>query len=248
VLKYEIIHGDCLDNLTKCDMIFADPPDNIGLRYEGFKDSQPDNDYAAWFESCLLTFCEFAPVVWVSFNSRWTLDFAEAFSYSASVHEYDFKPFVQTFTFYRQNRNAIGNAHRPLWRLQHRDALEYPQAVKIPSWRELNCDKRAKKGGKVPGDSLDHYVEIDDSFFDYSRVVGNSKQRRKWCPTQLNEDLVERCIKLNTLPGQHVLDPFCGTGTTLRVCKKIGRQCTTIEKSETTYKKVVEEHGRFGSK
>ncbi len=241
-MKYEIIQGDCLDHVGPCDMIFADPPDNIGLSYDGFDDSIPKAKYVDWFTQCLFQFCAYSPVVWVSFNSRWLLEFASAFHYVADNYGYQFKPFVQTFTFYQQNKSAIGNAHRPLWRLSHPDATEYPQAVKIPSWRELNGDPRAKAGGKVPGDSFDQCIEIDDSFFDFSRVVGNSKQRRKWWPTQLNEDLVERCVKLNTVEGQLVLDPFCGTGTTLRVCKKIGRRCRTIEKSEIAYKKVCEEH------
>ena len=78
--------------------------------------------------------------------------------------------------------------------------------------------------------------------FDFPRVTGNSKQRRKWCPTQLHEGLVERCIKLSTLEGQSVLDPFAGTGTTLRVCKRIKRPCTLIEQSLPCCEEIAREH------
>ncbi|KKM18368.1 hypothetical protein LCGC14_1666330, partial [marine sediment metagenome] len=68
--------------------------------------------------------------------------------------------------------------------------------------------------------------------FDFPRVVGNSRQRRPWHPTQLHEGLVERCIRMSTIKGDRVLDPFAGTGTTLRVCKRLQRSCTLIENSE----------------
>jgi DNA modification methylase len=73
-------------------------------------------------------------------------------------------------------------------------------------------------------------------------VVGNSKQRRKWHKTQLNEGLVERCIKSCTQPGDIVIDPFAGTGTTLRVCKSIDRSCVTMDLSRTYCQRIADEH------
>lgn len=43
-------------------------------------------------------------------------------------------------------------------------------------------------------------------------------------------------------PGQQVLDPYAGTGTTLRVCKKIDRPCTLIEYSLPYCKEIAKEH------
>ena len=80
------------------------------------------------------------------------------------------------------------------------------------------------------------------SLTDFPRVTGNSKQRRLWHPTQLNEGLVERCIRLTTPPGAPVLDPFAGTGTTLRVCKRTGNPCTLIELDRGYCEKIAREH------
>jgi DNA modification methylase len=102
----------------------------------------------------------------------------------------------------------------------------------VPSWRQENGDKRADPRGRVPGD-----------VFDFTRVTGNSKQRRAWHPTQLNEGLVDRCIKLTTPPGDPVLDPFAGTGTTLRVCKALGNPCTLIELDPGYCKRIAAENG-----
>jgi site-specific DNA-methyltransferase (adenine-specific) len=101
----------------------------------------------------------------------------------------------------------------------------------MPSWRQKNGDKRADPRGRVPGD-----------VFSFARVTGNSKQRRSWHPTQLNEGLVERCLKLTTPEGGTVLDPFAGTGTTLRVCDRLGMNCTLIEIDPKYCKLIAKEH------
>lgn len=42
-------------------------------------------------------------------------------------------------------------------------------------------------------------------------------------------ELARRLISLSTMPGDQVLDPFGGTGTTGLVAKMLGRRCTLIE-------------------
>jgi site-specific DNA-methyltransferase (cytosine-N4-specific) len=43
------------------------------------------------------------------------------------------------------------------------------------------------------------------------------------------ESLVERCVRLSTRPGDLVLDPFAGSGTTLAVATRLGRTALGIE-------------------
>ena len=57
-----------------------------------------------------------------------------------------------------------------------------------------------------------------------------------------HEGLLERCVKLSTLEGERVIDPFAGTGTTLRVCDRIGRHCTLIECDHAYCEHIAEEH------
>ena len=235
-MKHTLIHGDCLEflrvNTHQWDMVFADPPDNIGLGYPGYDDNREEDEYLNWLDDCIQIFLEVAPIVWLSFNARW------CFALGAIVErmqcEYDLlevKPCVQTYTFYQHNKRDLGFAHRPLWRFRKDHAPIYSEQIRIPSRRQQNGDKRANPGGKVPGD-----------VFDFPRVVGNSKQRRSFCKTQLHEGLVERCILQSTREGGTVLDPFAGTGTTLRVCKRINRQCTLVEQSELFCKEIAKEH------
>lgn len=222
-----IIHGDCFEYLRttkdRFTTIFADPPDGIGLNYSGFEDKI--DDYEQYIRELLLRSYSRCAFFWLSFNPIRTLEVARASPLNWSV-----KHCVQTFTFGQHNQNDLGTNHRPLWR--YGSGTLYPDAIRVPSWRQENGDKRADPRGRVPGDA-----------FDIPRVTGNSSQRRSWHPTQLHEDLVERCIKLTTPKSGSVLDLFAGTGTVHRVCKRLGIRSTSIEISEHYYKLLVSEHG-----
>jgi modification methylase len=58
-------------------------------------------------------------------------------------------------------------------------------------------------------------------------------------PTQKPESLLHRLLVGTTNPGDVVLDPFFGTGTTGAVCKMLGRDFIGIEREEA-YRKVAE--------
>lgn len=235
-MTHRLYQGDCNEVLQKLDpvkCIFADPPDNIGLGYSEYKDKAEKLEYEMWLWQWLKTFTSKAEIVWLSFNAKWTFIMGYHFAnFLAQSPDWEAKPCVQVFTFGQHNHNDLGNNHRPLWRLMRKDAELYPDAIRVPSWRQENGDKRADPRGRVPGD-----------VFDFTRVTGNSKQRRTWHPTQLNEDLVRRCILLSTKEGDTVLDPFGGTGTTLRVCKPLNRPCTLIEIDGGYCDKIAAENG-----
>ena len=228
--RHKIIHGDGLEFIKTTggyfDTVFLDPPDNIGLKYDGHKDKM--DDYFGWLDDMIFYAIHAAEMLWLSFNSKHTLEVAHI----VRERQWECLPCIQTFTFGQHNQKDLGNSYRQLWRLSGDKRQLYPDAIRVQSWRQKNGDKRADPRGRVPND-----------VFDFPRVTGNSKQRRAWHPTQLHEGLVERCLKLTTPPGGTVLDPCAGTGTTLRVCKRLGFECTLVEKSETYYKKLMEEHG-----
>jgi len=249
-MKHTLTNADCLKHLERCsvpcggrwDTIFADPPDNIGLGYNEYDDSLPVAEYRDRLREWLYAFINVANAVWFSYNSRWTTavaGIAEEIvehngNYSARKAEEQFieaKFCVQTFTFGQHNHHDLGNCHRPLLRLRWKEALLFPDAIRVESERQKIGDKRADPRGRVPGD-----------VFDFPRVTGNSKQRRTWHKTQLHEGLVERCLRLTTPPDGYVLDPFGGTGTTLRVAKRCGFNCDLIELDSTYCANIAGEH------
>lgn len=238
-MNYRLINDDCLEwgrhSTEYYTCIFADPPDNIGLDYGGgaAADRCQQDEYISWLRECLDLFVRQASIVWLSHNTKWQFHIGEVvLRLIRKYHCHRAKPCIQTFTFGQHDQHDLGNCHRSLLRLKHKDAPLYPDQIRVESWRQAHNDKRADPRGRVPGDT-----------FNFPRVTGNSKQKRKWCPTQLNEGLVERCIKLSTKEGDSVLDPFAGTGTTLRVCRRINRNCTLIEQNPEYCNHIAEEHG-----
>ena len=235
----QLFNANCLDYLKtvesrQWDTIMADPPDGIDMKYATYSDRIEDQDYLLLMRNWLSCFVLHAKTVWLSYNAKWTFQIGSIITdlIGLRIGELEVKPCVQVFTFGQHNQNDLGNNFRPLLRLRWRDAPLFPDNIRVPSWRQANGDKRADPRGRVPGD-----------VFHFTRVVGNSKQRRPWCPTQLNEGLIDRCIKMTTPDGGTVLDPFCGTGTTLRVCKHLNVACTLIEIEPLYCDEISKEHG-----
>ena len=241
----EVNPSYCLDILPwidGIDCIFADPPDNIDLGYGEYKDSMPDGEYLTLMEEWLNCFLGTARTTWISFNAKWTIPMGAILDQLVKPFStWEIKPCVQVFSFGQHNQHDFGNNHRPLWRIQRPKTPNYMDSIRVPSWRQLNGDKRADPRGRVPGDVIP--VMGSGTVFDFPRVTGNSKQRRSWHPTQLHEGLVERCVKSCTVEGDLVCDPFAGTGTTMRVCKRINRDCITMDVDRDYCDKIAAENG-----
>jgi len=75
-------------------------------------------------------------------------------------------------------------------------------------------------------------VPLQDVWTDISPMHNLSRERVGY-PTQKPEALLKRIIDASSNPGDLVLDPFCGCGTTLAVAEKTGRQWIGIDISPT---------------
>lgn len=73
-------------------------------------------------------------------------------------------------------------------------------------------------------------------------IIAPVAKERTGYPTQKPEALLERLITALTNPGDTVLDPYCGSGTTLAVARRLGRRAIGIdvgeEAIETTRRRV----------
>jgi len=79
---------------------------------------------------------------------------------------------------------------------------------------------------------------VSDVWTDIHRIRHNV--RRDKHPCQLPIHLLERIVLMTTDPGDVVLDPFLGTGTTAIAAKALGRHYIGIE-IDPFYKKIAEE-------
>ena len=212
------------------DVIIADPPDGIGLKYNSFNDKISETNYQLFLTECIAIFTKYSNIVWISFNSKWIFSLGLIIKlFESNSHDWKAKLFINTFTFGQSNKKDCGNGYRPLLRLTHKDAKLYPNAIKVPSWRQLNKDKRAAAGGKVPLD-----------VWNFERITGNCKERRQYHPTQLREAMIKRIVDFSTLPGDTIGDFFSGTATPLRAIKD--RNITSIEIDRFYCEQIAKEH------
>jgi adenine-specific DNA-methyltransferase len=104
-------------------------------------------------------------------------------------------------------------------------------------WRthERGRDRLVKAGRVNPSISRPFYIEgYDDSPSTASSNIwteGLAGAQGKVYIVQTNERVIERCILMTTAPGDLVLDPTCGSGTTAYVAEQWGRRWITIDTS-----------------
>jgi site-specific DNA-methyltransferase (adenine-specific) len=64
-------------------------------------------------------------------------------------------------------------------------------------------------------------------------------------PTQKPLELLERCLLASTNPGDLILDPFVGSGTTAAACARLDRRCVGLDRDpgflQTAARRIVDE-------
>ena len=210
-------------NIKLC---FLDPPDNEKRQYENYNDNLPYKEYInllkCWLQlSCYIT----NGPVFVSFAEKYIPEIEQII---CDCHINLVQRLYWFYTFGQANKKRYTPSLRPVYWL-NKDII-YPENIKIPSARqEKYGDKRASKNGKLP-----------NNVWEFSRVCGTFKERRKFHPTQHPEALLERIILGHSRPEETVLDPFIGSGTSAIVCKRLNRNCIGIDVSEFYINKIKE--------
>ncbi|TWT46420.1 DNA methyltransferase [Botrimarina hoheduenensis] len=256
-LALDRIHqGDCVELLSRLpdhsiDLAFADPPFNIGFKYDEYDDSHQDEHYLAWCERWI---AELQRVVKPSGSFWLAIGDEYAAELKVAAKRQGFTPrnwVIWYYTFGQNCRRKFNRSHAHLFHFvqdeeQHTFNAEDP-AVRVPSARALVYgDRRANPTGRLPDDTWilrpqdlreepDAFQPMDDTWY-FSRVAGTFKERQGFHGCQMPEQLLGRIVRTCSRPGDLVLDPFAGSGTTLAVAKKLGRQFLGFELS-TDYAK-----------
>jgi DNA modification methylase len=85
-----------------------------------------------------------------------------------------------------------------------------------------------RRRAEEPFIAEDRMVVIDDVWIDIDRINQAAKERLGY-PTQKPVALLERIIEASSNPGDIILDPFCGCGTTIEAAQKLGRSWIGID-------------------
>jgi site-specific DNA-methyltransferase (adenine-specific) len=70
-------------------------------------------------------------------------------------------------------------------------------------------------------------------------IIAPVARERTGYPTQKPEGLIERIVLSCTHPGDLVLDPYCGSGTSLAVAKRLGRRAIGIDESPVAVQVIL---------
>jgi DNA modification methylase len=238
----QIICGDCIEVLGKArepfaDLIFADPPFNIGYKYDKYYDKVKKKNYIAWTKEWMSS-CKKVLKPHGSFYIAIGDDYAANIKIiSDELGLFMRNWIIWHYTFGQQTKNKFARAHTHIFYFVN-DKNNFTfndSAVRVPSDRQLLYnDKRANPAGKMP----------DDVWNTYPRVCGTFKERIGWHPCQMPENLLKRIISASSNPGDLILDPFCGSGTTPAAALQLSRRYAGIEISreyvEKAKKRLIE--------
>lgn len=233
-----IVHGEAAATMRKLeknsfDLLFADPPYNLTKQFGKEKFSTKSNDvYEAWLDSWLevcvpLLKCTASVYICGDWRS------------SAAIQRAGSKYFKlrNRITWEREKgRGAKANwksAAEDIWFFTMSDEFTFNlDAVKqrrrvIAPYRENGKPKDWSES--VNGNFRDtHPSNIwTDITVPFWSMAENTDH-----PTQKPEKLLAKIILASTNPGDLLLDPFAGSGTTAVVAKKLGRDFIAIESDE----------------
>jgi len=239
-LVNNIVCGDCIEVLGEAEgafaeLIFADPPFNIGYKYDKYYDKVKSKNYIAWTRDWMSA-CKGVLKASGSFYIAIGDDYAANVKVIADELGLVMRNWIiWHYTFGQQTKRMFARAHTHIFYFVN-DAKNFTfndYAVRVPSDRQLIYnDRRANPIGKMP----------DDVWNQYPRVCGTFKERTCWHPCQMPESLLKRIIRVSSNVGDCVLDPFSGSGTTAAASFQLGRVYSGIDISE---KYVEEAKGRL---
>ena len=240
--KYEtnghiIYHGDALDVMKSempdgcIDLVFVDPPYNIGKKFADFDDKWPsDAEYAKWayqwIDECIR--------ILKPSGTMYVMASTQAMPY-LDLYIRERMTVCSRITWYYdsssvQAKNYFGSMYEPILHCAKNrksycfNAEEILVEAKTGARRKL-IDYRGstpKPYGtkKVPG-----------NVWQFPRVRYRMEEYEDH-PSQKPIALLERIIRASSKKGDTIFDPFSGTFTTAAVAKSLHRKSISIELQE----------------
>lgn len=248
MLALNTIHQlDCVQAMQQLDagsvdLVFADPPFNIGYKYDVYEDKKDAPSYLSWSKEWISgVHRALKPngTFWLAIGDDYA---AELKILSQQVGFHCRSWVIWYYTFGVNCKYKFSRSHTHLFHFvkDMKTCTFNREAILVPSARQLvYADKRGAKEGRLPDDTwvlrpqdLTEGFQPDDSTWYFPRVAGTFKEREGFHGCQMPEQLLGRIIKVSSNPGELVLDPFSGSSTTVAVAKKLGRRYVAFDISE----------------
>ncbi len=254
-IKLDTVHtGDCVRGLRSMesesvDLAFADPPFNIGFRYDVYDDSRDGDEYVGW---CREWIGEIARVLkpdgtfWLAIGDEYAAELKVLMQRELHLVCRSWVVWYYTFGVNCKAKFTRSHAHLLYMVKDPKKFTFESETIRIPSARQLVYgDQRANPKGRLPDDTWilrpqdlpDGFQPLEDTWY-FPRVAGTFKERAGFHGCQMPEQLLGRIVRACSREDETVLDPFAGSGTTLAVAKKLGRHYIGFELS-ADYSRMV---------
>jgi DNA modification methylase len=245
----QIIQGDSTKVLNEgpegwVDLVFADPPFNIGYLYHGYDDEKDVDEYVNWSENWMRAIhraLKPSGSFYLAIGDEFAADLCHVARRKIGFNLRNW--IIWHYTFGQQTSKMFAKSHTHiLYFTKSKDGFTFnPDSVRVASARQtIYADKRANAKGKLPDDTwflrpqeaAPHgYFEPGYDTWNESRVCGTFKEREGWHGCQMPIGVLNRIIKASSNPGDVVLDPFNGSGTTVVAAALLDRKFVGIDQS-----------------
>ena len=252
----QIIQGDSIAVLNDgpegwVDLVFADPPFNIGYLYHGYNDERNDKDYLDFSRDWMkAVYRALKPTgsFYLAIGDEYAADLNVIARREVGFHLRNW--IIWHYTFGQQPKNKFARSHTHiLYFTKDPKAFTFnADAVRVPSARQTTYgDARANPKGKLPDDvwyldpgsfilrpqeAPEPLFAAEGDTWNVSRVCGTFKEREGWHGCQMPLGVLNRIILSSSNPGEIVLDPFNGSGTTAVAAALLDRKYVGIDQSE----------------
>ncbi len=223
-----LFNADCLELLTELttdsiDSVFADPPFNLGKDYgRRVNDALVEDEYLSWCRS------------WIKECVRVTKPGGSIFLYNLPKWNVLLGAYLtelgMDFRHWIAISIKVGLPIRGRLYPAHYSLIYYTKGkptrfgkIRTPIETCRHCGGDIKDYGGHRNAMNPNGVNLTDVWTDIPPVRHWKFKSKKRGANQLSTKLLERVINISTLPGDVILDPFGGSGTTFDVAEKLGR-------------------------
>src|SRR5215208_3705375 len=231
-----ILVGDCLDELRKLpaksiDVVFADPPYNLQLQGELYR---PDQSKVDAVDDAWDRFSDFASYdaftkAWLGECRRVLKDNGTLWVIGSYHNIFRVGTIIQDLGFWLLN-DVIWRKTNPMPNFRGK---RFTNAHETLIWAAKSADQKSYTFNYEAMKALNEELQMRSDWLlgicnGHERLKGGNGE--KLHPTQKPEALLHRVLIASTNPGDIVLDPFFGTGTTGVAAKRLGRHFIGIER------------------
>ncbi|MGK7898498.1 MAG: site-specific DNA-methyltransferase [Xenococcus sp. (in: cyanobacteria)] len=229
-----LFEGDCQDILptikdSSIDTVFADPPFNLNKKYGNkSKDDLTEAEYLnwcyKWIDECI-RILKPGGALFIYNLPKWNIMLG-AYLINAGL------TFRHDIAIDMNNGFPISGRLYP----SHYSLLYFTKGkpktfrkIRTPIEKCRHCDGEIKDYGGHRKSMNPNGVNLKDIWIDIPPVRHKKFKSKSRKANALSTKLLDRVVELTTNPGDIVLDPFGGSGTTYDVCEKKNRHWIGIE-------------------